>query len=362
MVSDTRNTPSFHTSGDQGSSNETIQDTSRWNDAEEPMTLAQANRELVQLRRELQEARDVVAASQQIEIDPDEAKLLKMLAMYDANKKRSRTDDDEHNRNSKKLRGNPPDEYTGTNAKALAVFERSCLTYFETTGNEFTDEKIRVGWASGYVRGKPADTWWTYRTTHPGQPTWKQFMDHLRQDLGDKDNFISKSYTDWYDAKQKSNQSLREFNAYLERLVTYREEDPPSERMKLERLKGAALPFIQDAIKAQIQQPRNVEELLSCAERIESQRPKHKGKDIKDDSNDESKSRRQSNDKARRRDQQNNNGKKGKKPQVSTPELDSAAKKVREERQSKGLCYKCGEKGHFAKDCKTDNADKPKNS
>ena len=362
MVSGTRNTPSFDASGDQGFSGEAMQDTSRLNDMEEPTTLAQANRELAQIRRELQEARNAVTASQQREIDPDEAKLLKMLAIYDANKKRSRTDDDEHNRNSKKLGGNPPDEYTGTNAKALAVFERSCLTYFDTTGNEFTDEKIRVGWASGYVRGKPADTWWTYRTTHPGQPTWKQFMDHLRQDLGDKDNFISKSYTDWYDAKQKPNQSLREFNAYLERLVTYREEDPPSERMRLERLKGAALPFIQDAIKAQIQQPRNVEELLSCAERIESQRPRHKGKDSKDDSDDGSKSKRRSNDNSRRHDQQNKKSKKGKKTPGLHTRIGSRRQKVREERQSKGLCFKCGEKGHFARDCKADDTDKPKNA
>ncbi|MCJ1265828.1 hypothetical protein MMC22_005709 [Lobaria immixta] len=124
------------------------------------------------------------------------------------------------------LKPKAPDAYNGRSHKELYKFLRQCTKYFRVMRVDIDDP------------GLPPDH----------VVTWAEFKKTLRDDLGDKDAFINKTWSNFFTYHQRQGKTVRAFSVTLQQIyAVLREYDPiaaPTESMMIRCMRHAICPEI----------------------------------------------------------------------------------------------------------------------
>lgn len=261
------------------------------------------------------------------------------------------------------MRGRKPQPYYGKNRAEFDEFTEICESAFLSALWGPEDHAPKIGFASSFFCGTPLTTWKGYKRDHPIITlTWDEFKDHLLTQLGDKANVESNAFDQWYNAKQKPNQTIQSYVAYLDSIASHLS-TPPSDLDRLQKLRSSIRDSIQATIQAQVTQPLTRADLVAQAQRIEENenaRSRHRdndrsSRDYRDGGSSGGPQRSQGKNRPeyrhnpiRKRDDKDskprdNDNKNTNRPKLSPEEF--------ERRKKKRLCFYCGKGNHVSKEC-----------
>lgn len=101
--------------------------------------------------------------------------------------------------------------------------------------------------------------------------TWDELKGRAQgtaDELRDTTNVESKSIDEWYDARQRPNQSIRAYAAYLDEVATHLS-NSPTNTDQLQKLRSSMKDSTRAVIQAQVVQLTTRADLIAQAKRIE---------------------------------------------------------------------------------------------
>lgn len=254
--------------------------------------------------------------------------------------------------------------YYGNFRREHREWTRDALDTFEVTPWNFQSESEKILWAAQFLKGDPKEQWHNEkdRLGSKALEDWDFFSDFLLGKIEDPINRqldINQQYTD---AKQRSNQSIHQFDAYLTSLEA--QLPPINEEQRTANLMTRIHPDLKLAIISAGSVPTNRNEVLSLATRLE-----HAKRRRKPNSSNESRQRGSSN---------NNSGRRGRggKPTRGRNDNEAGSSRNHNSSDTKGKsskdkdkdkdwkkknieCYNCHKMGHYATECKSEKKDHP---
>lgn len=112
-----------------------------------------------------------------------------------------------------------------------------------------------VAFAASFLRGNTAGhVWESYLASLPPDHdlTWAKFKETLRDDLGDEDAFIDKTWSNFFTYQQRQGESVRAFSVTLQQIYAMLREYNPiaasTESMMIRRMRHAIRPEIRTAL------------------------------------------------------------------------------------------------------------------
>jgi hypothetical protein len=227
-----------------------------------------------------------------------------------------------------------PPEYRGKSRAEYTNFLWACDLNFRASLQAFGTEEEKVTFAIQYLKGSPQDDWRRYEVIHGLDNTsWSEFTDVLKEALGDPENRSQTTYSTYFAAMQRPNQSARDFAKYLELLEEDLNDLP--EELRFQRLLGGFRKETRDTISANAIAPRGRLALIAQASRIEESLRKGLP---------QAESRQPTGSQGTTRYQPKPNAKEESRRKAETEEL-------KEKRRKEGGCFECGEVGHIAVRC-----------
>ena len=152
------------------------------------------------------------------------------------------------------LKPKAPDVYNGRNHKQLYEFLYQCTEYFRVMRVEINDPGS-VAFAASFLRGGTAGhVWDSYQASLPFDyvVTWAEFKKTLRDDLGNEDAFIDKTWSNFFTYQQRQSETVRAFSVTLQHIyAVLREYDPIAaliESMMIRCMRHAICPEIRAAL------------------------------------------------------------------------------------------------------------------
>jgi len=252
------------------------------------------------------------------------------------------------------LRARPPPMYKGKNIKEHADFVYACEAAFRFAGKLNAPDERKVSYAMTHVEGEPRDRWAARcKEVDPATVTWEEFSNFLLDLIQDPVNRGMTTAQRYYDAQQKTGQSVNAFVSYVEQLEA--EMEPFSDVHRRQHLLAKLRPELRKAITNHQNVPDNRSALISLAARLEDNMRSPQAAQ-------EANSRREHSG-ALRRDRTRSLSRAREREQAATrlpwrgrgPPRHSRATPQVERRSSDNIanvtCYACGEKGHYASAC-----------
>ena len=137
--------------------------------------------------------------------------------------------------NARGMRPEAPPDYWGDNRREHREFTQRCRDNFAILSADFTNEYSRIVYAAQYLRGSIYTAWTNHRKHFPAETmTWEEFSTFLLNRIEGKVIRDTNAVQRYDSARQRSNQSIASFDAYLEML----EDDLPeyTEQQKRDHL------------------------------------------------------------------------------------------------------------------------------
>ena len=266
------------------------------------------------------------------------------------------------------LKSKMPDVYTGKSHKKLHEFFRQCVEHFEALNCE-VNHPSSIAFAASLLRGNTTGPMWVdYRSSlAPGHiVTWDEFKKVLRDDLGDEDAFIDKTWSKFFSYHQRSNESVRSFTTTLHQLRSILQEyDPlllPSESLMIRRLRSALRPEICAALYNTDERVKSYSAFLNkvmSAEASASMRAAGSARTNKRD-----RSRDVSPEQPNQRDKSASNRRGKKRNRDSTTDAGKSSDKTPatgSNADAEVICFTCNKPGHKSPACPDKPKPKPKN-
>ena len=252
--------------------------------------------------------------------------------------------------------------YKGKNTKEHIDFKRNCGTTFRIAKEDFPTDESKIAYAIQYLDGTPKDSWYNYEDVHPDHGfTFDRFMQFLLDLIGDPVNRQLDYALQFSEARQKDNQTVREFDTYLTNLEAHL--TPYNEEQQVTHLFTKLRPELRDSITNYQQVPTTKAELLVVATRVEGNLNRSK-KGSRPNGEDRPKGSKPPGNKRKREDRDHKNAKSGdtKKGKRSNNTGQTKAKPASDTKvkdHSELTCYTCGIKGHISPNC-PDKSDEEK--
>ena len=255
------------------------------------------------------------------------------------------------------MRGSKPEHYYGKNRAEYDEFVRVCQADFVSAQWGPNHDIRKVAYASSFLRGPPAHDWERHtRDMDPSTLTWNQLKQQLLVQLGDLGNTEINAFDQWFNAKQKPNQTVRAYAAYLDQVASHLSQ-APTELDRLQKLRSSMKDSIRAVIHSQVTQPSTAADLLAQAQRIEeNENFRSRANDVGSRnqggySGSGGPQRSQGKAKENRYDPTRRNFKE-KKPRDSGKNTRAKlSPEELEQRKKEKLCFHCGKGNHISKDC-----------
>lgn len=266
------------------------------------------------------------------------------------------------------LKPKQPDVYKGGNHKDLYEFLRQCTEYFKVM-NVGVDDPGSVAFAASFLRGDTSGhVWETHQLgLRPDHiVTWAEFKKVLRDDLGDEDAFIDKTWGQFFSYHQRANETVRVFAVSLQQLrAILQEYDPicaPTDSLMIRRVRHALRPEIRAALYNTGERVESYAQFLNKAMSAEASAGMQASARQNQNSNKRDRSRdnspaRSSNKRGRRSRGHDNAAK----PTIASGSNATPVVGAPAAPPATITCYKCGQVGHKANVCTTPVADISKN-
>jgi len=114
--------------------------------------------------------------------------------------------------------------YKGLSLKEHWIYFRQLETQFQLFPGDFATDEIRILYTMQALQGEPAKAWNRYDIAHGiERVTWEFFKKFLLNLVKDPESRALSIAKDYALARQRPNQSVHDFNAYLEQLECHQE-------------------------------------------------------------------------------------------------------------------------------------------
>ena len=151
---------------------------------------------------------------------------------------------DDHYKGDARKRANrsrEPKEQSVTNYDSLTSWLRDCEDYISAAKSDFTTEEEKIRWSASYLAEKPRNQWRDHVTEmrrRGEKPDWKYYAEHLRARISNPEIRNYQTERKLEAAKQRADQSVADFEQYLNRLYADLNYTVPDEtRMMYLRMK-----------------------------------------------------------------------------------------------------------------------------
>ncbi|KAI9881847.1 MAG: hypothetical protein M1823_006441, partial [Watsoniomyces obsoletus] len=164
-----------------------------------------------------------------------------------------------------------PESFAGGSIADFRRFERSCEIVFDTRPTHYEDDRRKILFAPGYLRGAPSDAWARLQASDK-QPIveWTAFKDWLRNETQPDGMRKMEASRRFREASQQTRQRVAEFVTYLDGLEEDMEELAEHDR------KDALLMWLRPEIKIKIMEtlppPTTRQQVADLAIQIEEAR------------------------------------------------------------------------------------------
>ena len=197
--------------------------------------------------------------------------------------KRARgTDADEQKRRTiaeeSKLRVVDPDPYHGKSYGEYATFIYRCENVFGIRRVTYAEDEDRVRYAMLHLRDEPEKTWWRHSESMPGgvpSATWEHFKEVLLEAVQPKSLRVSEAWRRYLAARQRADQGVPAFAAYLDELET--QLPPQAEDLRIHTLLNGLQSHVRQVILERENLPETRQELIALATKIYESRKGNTG-------------------------------------------------------------------------------------
>lgn len=153
------------------------------------------------------------------------------------------------------MRRNKPQLYYGKSRSEYKEFTQVYKSNFLSAHWGPGQNTNKVAYAFGFLMGTLANEWKAFKLqVNIIAITWDKLKELLITLLGDKANVESKSIDEWYNARQRPNQTIRAYAAYFDEVATHLNNSPTNTN-RLQKLWSSMKDSIRFVIQAQVAQP-----------------------------------------------------------------------------------------------------------